>query len=1065
MSPSHPRRNDTHSHPSNQQPKGLTSRKSIKKKKTCKKCNLEITGQFVRALGNAFHVHCFTCHECGTPCLAKFFPHDLNGDTVALCEYDYFKKLDLICFNCKQALRGPYITALGNKYHLEHFRCAVCLKVFESDESYYEHESNIYCHYHYSKLFASHCEGCHSSIVKQFVELYRGGRNQQWHPECYMVHKFWNVCVTADLVGLQNRFHLQNLLVIELPEESIDPKVLLAIEEQIESTVMSCWLTLSGFEENTALCISDMLLHACTGNQESGLVSTGRLILNVEVLFAAIDIIVDLCLQVQEPHQERASSVTSLEQDNSLFQPLRKEPRNISGKIMSYLAILRKSGQINSSGSLSAELLSVITGCAHYLKLLIRIGLNNALKLNKVFGTTAATDQFLMAAKAYESTTDLHSLNIPGNATDACAGCLKSIEKLCIRHGNRRWHLQCFSCAKCHRALSNKSELGVFGWNNAILCRACGGVETFEYISDLSQLIYLLKIALYRSKSVMSDEHGRLPLTAESAQESNYLNTLDDITRLRTKRQSQKLSNSIKQNARKSVIVETPEAVRASEHQTNDEGLVEEADDARVPGQRKLSHMSYVAHDDENFQVKRQEQGLSHKRSLLIRDEPTRALTNSHLDRTSDLLKNEKSLTLDDIPRIVAAEQAREQRPNAFKHHNSLYQRNKPLQPVKTVAAASGTKTPEKQNGGTSPSVNVPEKHEYYSELTKGDHFIMRHIAIEAILELCPDRFNKEELLSHIQTPKKGGGFWDKFKFNNDTKNKAAGVFGVDLRELTKKYGVDSDLGVGPSKLRIPIVVDDVINALRQKDMSVEGIFRLNGNIKKLRELTDQINKNPLRSPDFTGQTAVQLAALMKKWLRDLPNPLLTFHLYELWIASQRESDPVKQKRLLQLTYCLLPRSHRNLVEVLLYFLSWVASFAEIDEETGSKMDIHNLATVISPNILYSKQSTESDAPPLTGETYFLGIEVVNQLIEIHEELCVIPSDIKLFFDKCQFTKDNAVSSKEVMAKIEKTLKENPAPFSNFQRQVSSDTIPTTNTIRRGHLKVHNEHHGETGNV
>ena len=52
-----------------------------------------------------------------------------------------------------------------------------------------------------------------------------------------------------------------------------------------------------------------------------------------------------------------------------------------------------------------------------------------------------------------------------------------------------------------------------------------------------------------------------------------------------------------------------------------------------------------------------------------------RQTTNTHLDRTSDLLKNEKSLTLDDIPRIVAAEQAREQRPNAFKHHNSLYQR------------------------------------------------------------------------------------------------------------------------------------------------------------------------------------------------------------------------------------------------------------------------------------------------------------------------------------------------------------------------------------------------------
>lgn len=109
-----------------------------------------------------------------------------------------------------------------------------------------------------------------------------------------------------------------------------------------------------------------------------------------------------------------------------------------------------------------------------------------------------------------------------------------------------------------------------------------------------------------------------------------------------------------------------------------------------------------------------------------------------------------------------------------------------------------------------------------------------------------------------------------------------------------------------------------------------------------------------MKSPDFSIQNAVQLAALMKKWLRELPNPLLTFGLYDMWVSSQRQVNPVLRKRVLQLTYCMLPRSHRNLVEVLLYFFSWVASFSEIDEETGSKMDIHNLATVIAPNILIS---------------------------------------------------------------------------------------------------------------
>lgn len=153
--------------------------------------------------------------------------------------------------------------------------------------------------------------------------------------------------------------------------------------------------------------------------------------------------------------------------------------------------------------------------------------------------------------------------------------------------------------------------------------------------------------------------------------------------------------------------------------------------------------------------------------------------------------------------------------------------------------------------------------------------------------------------------------------------------------------------------------------------MSVEGIFRLNGNIKNLRELTEQINKNPLKSPDFHNYSAVQLAALLKKWLREMPTPLLTFNLFDLWISSRKTNDAAMCKRILQLTYCMLPRSHRNLLEVLLHFFRWVASFASTDEESGSKMDTHNLATVLAPNILISKNQSADGPPVQSGESYF----------------------------------------------------------------------------------------------
>jgi hypothetical protein len=74
--------------------------------------------------------------------------------------------------------------------------------------------------------------------------------------------------------------------------------------------------------------------------------------------------------------------------------------------------------------------------------------------------------------------------------------------------------------------------------------------------------------------------------------------------------------------------------------------------------------------------------------------------------------------------------------------------------------------------------------------------------------------------------------------------------------------------------------------------MSVEGIFRKNGNIRRLKDLTDAIDRDP-SSVDLTLDNPVQLAALLKKFLRELPDPLMTFKLHRLFIASQCKFNSV----------------------------------------------------------------------------------------------------------------------------------------------------------------------------
>jgi len=268
----------------------------------CKKCGEPLTGQFVRALGGTFHLDCFRCRvckccqlahpllilvwqDCGQIVASKFFPVDEeNGEgQYPLCETDYFRRLDLICHKCNGALRGSYITALDRKYHIDHFTCSVCPTVCGAQDSYYEHDGQVYCHYHYSTQFAQRCNGCQTAILKQFVEIFRNGQNQHWHPECYMIHKFWNV----RLASSQDATDIQRQLESTTDEEGRNQ--VREEEERMEEKVYRIWSVLSTFEESSAACISDMLLHVSNGAYVDGVLVAKKFIWHVDILFHSAD--------------------------------------------------------------------------------------------------------------------------------------------------------------------------------------------------------------------------------------------------------------------------------------------------------------------------------------------------------------------------------------------------------------------------------------------------------------------------------------------------------------------------------------------------------------------------------------------------------------------------------------------------------------------------------------------------------------------------------------------------------------------------------------------------------
>ena len=98
--------------------------------------------------------------------------------------------------------------------------------------------------------------------------------------------------------------------------------------------------------------------------------------------------------------------------------------------------------------------------------------------------------------------------------------------------------------------------------------------------------------------------------------------------------------------------------------------------------------------------------------------------------------------------------------------------------------------------------------------------------------------------------------------------------------------------------------------------------------------------------------------------------------------------NEAERKRCLHLVMLLLPKGNRDTVEVLFTFLKWVASFSHVDEETGNRMDLHNLATVISPNIFRSAPVKGTDTMRLDSVE---SIRVMDSLLEYQDEFYQVP--------------------------------------------------------------------------
>jgi RhoGAP domain len=269
-------------------------------------------------------------------------------------------------------------------------------------------------------------------------------------------------------------------------------------------------------------------------------------------------------------------------------------------------------------------------------------------------------------------------------------------------------------------------------------------------------------------------------------------------------------------------------------------------------------------------------------------EEPSHAQQNMQIvhDRNPEAEQEQifgmQQMALDDIPRIVQAEVTKEIRPNAAKYAgNNLVSSERAKLLNGHRRSISGGNELDRYGQST------PRQRRYFGELTPLEYIIARTVAVLYLEQLLEGHFTHQELIELVET--KRPTFWGRFNkaFKNDkSQGKKKGVFGRTIEQVVQQDGAESTDGVGPGALRVPAVIENCVSAMRNMDMSVEGVFRKNGNMRKLKEQAELIDTQGCDAVDLTKEQPVQVAVLLKKFLREMPEPLLTFKLHKIFLTA-----------------------------------------------------------------------------------------------------------------------------------------------------------------------------------
>uniref|UniRef100_A0A8C2EE66 Rho GTPase-activating protein 17 n=1 Tax=Cyprinus carpio TaxID=7962 RepID=A0A8C2EE66_CYPCA len=188
-------------------------------------------------------------------------------------------------------------------------------------------------------------------------------------------------------------------------------------------------------------------------------------------------------------------------------------------------------------------------------------------------------------------------------------------------------------------------------------------------------------------------------------------------------------------------------------------------------------------------------------------------------------------------------------------------------------------------------------------------------------------------------------------------------AFGTALDEHLKRSGRE-----------IALPIEACVMMLLETGMKEEGLFRIAAGASKLKKLKAALDCSTSQLEEFYSDPHA-VAGALKSYLRELPEPLMTYQLYDEWIQASNVPDPDKRLQALWVTCNQLPKNNKANFRYLIKFLAKLAQESDVNKMTPS-----NIAIVLGPNLMWAK--TEGSLAEMAAATSVHVVTIIEPIIQ-----------------------------------------------------------------------------------